>query len=75
MVKAKSRIRKYSVEIDGRDTSISLEPDFFNGLREIAAARQLSINRILTELDADKPVNLASTARLYVLSHYQRREQ
>ena len=53
-----SRIRKYSAEISGRLTSVSLEPEFYQGLREIAVRCSATVSSILTQLDADHPRNL-----------------
>lgn len=64
-----SLICNYSLEISGRQTSISLEPAFYAELRAIAAARQISIGKLLGQLDGAN--NLASAARVYVLKFYQ----
>ena len=66
-----SLIRQYSIEIGGRATSISLEPQFYAGLQAIAAARGVSVSNVLTELHKPKSANLASEARLSVLRFYQ----
>ena len=68
------RLRKRSVAIAGHRTSLSLEAAFWDALKEIAAARGLSLNRLIEEIDAARqdggptPPNLSSAARVYVLN-------
>ena len=57
--------------IAGHATSISLEPIFWEALREAAAARQLPLNALVAQIDADRitapdPPNLASAIRLWL---------
>ena len=58
---------KRSVRIAGHATSISLEAAFWRGLCEIAASRGLSVNVLLTAIDAGRSGNLSSAVRLFVL--------
>jgi len=71
---------KRSIMIAGHATSISLEPEFWNALKKIAAARSLSLSALVAALDAereekmlanpgtkDAPRNLSSYLRVYVL--------
>lgn len=67
-------IRKRSVTIAGHRTSISLETAFWDGLRRAAALRGVSVNALITEIDAEQPANLSSALRVYVLDLYQRGE-
>jgi predicted DNA-binding ribbon-helix-helix protein len=67
-------IIKRSVQIAGHPTSVSLEAAFWDGLREIAAARQLSVNALLSKIDAERSGNLSSAVRLFVLDSYRRGE-
>lgn len=63
-------MRKQSVIIAGRhSTSISLEEEFWQQLKEIAAARQISLNQLVTEIDREKKLdNLSSAIRVYILN-------
>lgn len=66
------RIRKHSVAIAGHRTSLSLEAAFWDALKEIAAARDVSVNRLIEEIDRARaaepePGNLSSAVRVYVL--------
>lgn len=63
-----ARIRKRTVTVSGHVTSISLEEAFWDALKEIAAARVLSINGLVSEVDATRNGNLSSALRVYVLS-------
>lgn len=67
-------IVKRSVRIAGHATSISLEPVFWDALREIAARRQVSVNTLLSTIDARRGGNLSSAIRLFVLESCRRGE-
>ncbi|MBL8644809.1 MAG: ribbon-helix-helix domain-containing protein [Rhodospirillaceae bacterium] len=64
-------IKKRSVKLSGHRTSISIEDEFWDALKKISAAEKLTIADLLTRIDADRPGNLSSAARLYVLKHLQ----
>ena len=60
---------KRSVTISGHATSITLEPEFWDTLKEIAAKRDLSINALIAEIDQNKKIdNLSSAIRIYILN-------
>ncbi len=61
-------IVKRSVRIAGHATSVSLEPAFWDALCEIAARRGLSLNVLLSQIDAERSGNLSSAIRLFVLA-------
>lgn len=67
-------IVKRSVRIAGHATSISLEPAFWEALREIAARRQITVNALLSAIDAGRGGNLSSAIRLFVLESCRRGE-
>ena len=60
-------IVKRSVIVAGHRTSVSLEPEFWNCLKEIAEQRGLSINKLIGEIDRERSGNLSSAIRVYVL--------
>lgn len=65
-------IVKRSVRIAGHRTSVSVEEPFWEGLREIARLRGLSLNRLVADIDAErKGQNLSSAIRIAVLAHYR----
>lgn len=70
----KSRIVKRSVIIDGHKTSMSLENEFWQGLKKIAAGRHMPIAGLVHEIDRERRHgNLSSAARLFVLEYYRSR--
>ena len=64
---------KRSVTIAGHETSISLEPAFWDALNRAATAHNLPLNALIARIDAEriavpKPPNLASALRVWVLT-------
>ncbi len=62
---------KRSVTIAGHETSISLEPVFWDALREAAEEFALPVNALVAQIDAerveaDDPANLASAIRVWL---------
>ena len=63
---------KRSVMIAGHRTSVSLEAPFWGALREIAEEKELSIARLIADIDSQRnDSNLSSAIRLFVLAHYR----
>jgi predicted DNA-binding ribbon-helix-helix protein len=67
-------MEKRSVRIAGHATSVSLEPAFWEALGELAARRQMSLNTLLSAIDAERGGNLSSAIRLFVLASCRRGE-
>ena len=67
-------LRKRSVMIAGHATSLSLEEAFWRDLREVARRRGLSLNALVASVDAERPGNLSSALRVFVLDCYRRGE-
>ena len=65
---------KHSVRIAGHPTSISLEPEFWHALCEIAVRRAVSVNALLASIDEGRRGNLSSAIRLFVLDSCRRGE-
>jgi len=62
---------KRSMMIAGHATSISLEPVFWDALREAAQADGVPLNALVARLDAERvaeaePANLASYLRMWL---------
>lgn len=70
-----ARPRKHSVTLRGHRTSISLEDEFWDEFRAIAAARGLPINALVAEIDAARglDIGLAGAIRLFVLRSLKER--
>jgi predicted DNA-binding ribbon-helix-helix protein len=67
----KTLVIKRSTIIDGRKTSVSLEDDFWNALRDIAHGRGETMSRLIATVDANRQAaNLSSALRVFVLQHY-----
>ncbi|MDC1171525.1 ribbon-helix-helix domain-containing protein [Rhodospirillaceae bacterium] len=60
-------IKKRSVTISGHSTSISIETEFWNILKSIAARQEISINDLLSRIDDRREGNLSSATRVYIL--------
>ena len=70
----RSPIVKRSVVLAGRNTSVSLEDAFRQGLKDIATSRRTTLSDLISSIDIDRERgNLSSALRLFVLSHYQAR--
>lgn len=69
-----TQIRKRSVRLAGHQTSISVEDAFWDHFVLIAESRQLSINQLVTEIDAVRTGNLSSAIRVFVLDHMEIRQ-
>lgn len=63
---------KHSLTLNGHRTSVLLEPEFWTAFREIARQKDLPINALAAEIDAERGLDagLASAIRVYVLRHY-----
>lgn len=66
---------KGSVEIAGHKTSISLEPLFWDMLREAAEREGISMNMLVARIDAERiacatPPGLAGAVRIWLVSHH-----
>jgi predicted DNA-binding ribbon-helix-helix protein len=67
-----SPVIKRSIVIAGHKTSVSLEDAFWQGLKEIAAARHISLTELIAAIDGGRrDGNLSSAIRLFVLEHYR----
>ncbi len=70
-----SRPRKHSLTLRGHRTSVSLEDEFWQAFRDIAAADGRPINELAAEIDAERGTDcgLASAIRLFVLRRVSKR--
>ena len=68
-----SEVRKRSLTINGHRTSISLEPAFWDALREIADNDNRSVANLVAEIDrARGESGLSSAIRVFVLARFRR---
>jgi predicted DNA-binding ribbon-helix-helix protein len=67
-----SSVLKHTVVLGGHHTSVSLEYEFWKGLREIADRRGEPLSHLITRIDAEREfANLSSVLRLFVLAFYR----
>ncbi len=63
---------KRSLSIKGHRTSLSLEPEFWDLLKQAASTEKKSIAEVVSEIDASRgPRNLSSAIRVWVLTRLQ----
>lgn len=70
----KSAVVKRSIVIAGHKTSVSLEHEFWQGLKKIAGERQMTLSELVAWIDDElrgKNSNLSSAIRLFVLGEFQ----
>jgi len=70
---------KRSITIAGHETSITLEPPFWQSLEQAARQRSLPLSALVAEIDALRilaadPPNLASALRTWVLAEVRDRD-
>ena len=70
---APGRPEKHSLTLRGHRTSVSLEPAFWEALRDIARAEGRPLNALAAEIDAVRGAGtgLASAIRLHVLAWHR----
>jgi predicted DNA-binding ribbon-helix-helix protein len=58
--------------VAGHKTSVSLEGEFWDSLKEIAVERGMTLGELVAAIDADREHgNLSSAIRLFVLGVYR----
>ena len=68
----KSLVIKRSIVIAGHKTSVSLEDAFWNGLKQIASSRDLTLSELVAAIDTERVHgNLSSALRLFVLDQFR----
>ena len=68
----KSLVVKRSIVRAGHKTSVSLEDEFWNALKDIAGDRHVTLSELVGGIDAQRQHgNLSSALRLFVLDFYR----
>jgi predicted DNA-binding ribbon-helix-helix protein len=68
----RSRVAKRSVVIEDHKTSISLEEEFWEGLKVIAKLRVTNLSALVSAINSQREhANLSSAIRIYVLNFYR----
>lgn len=70
-----TRPAKHSLTLHGHRTSVSLEPEFWEAFRQIAADRGIPLNQLAARIDDARTgdAGLASAIRVFVLADLQAR--
>ena len=67
-----SPVLKRSIVIAGHKTSISVEDEFWDSLKEIAVERGMTLGALVAAIDGNRQnANLSSAIRLFVLGVYR----
>ena len=61
-------MRKHSVNITGHQTSLSIEDEFWEELKRIARQKNVSVSRLIEEIDNNRQGNLSGAIRVYILN-------
>jgi len=68
----KSSVSKRSIIIARHKTSVSIEDEFWDSLKEIAVERDMNLSDLVATIDANRNhANLSSAIRLFVLGVYR----
>ena len=68
----KSSVTKRPIVIAGHKTSVSIEDEFWDSLKEIAGERSMTVGELVAAIDRDREyANLSSAIRLFVLGFYR----
>ncbi len=66
-------IRKRSVVIGGHKTSVSLEDEFWDSIKEIAAEREQSRSDLISAVAEGRDrTNLSPALRIFTLNHFKK---
>ena len=60
-----------NVRVDGHRTSVRLEPDMWEALREICVREGTSIGAICSEVNRDRAAGFTSALRVFILNYYR----
>ena len=74
-MKQAAQLRKRSVTIAGHRTSVSLEPDFWDALADIADSQKRPVAALISEIDrrSGRETSLSSAIRSFVLAHFRQK--
>jgi predicted DNA-binding ribbon-helix-helix protein len=62
--------------INGHKTSVSVEKQFWDALKEIAFLNGIGLQELITKIDQDRDhSNLSSAIRLFVLGSYRAKDR
>lgn len=66
------RAKKYSIKLYGHSTSVTIEPLFWQTIKEIAQKDGITLRQCIESIDEAGPENLSSALRVYVLERLRK---
>lgn len=70
----KTAVIKRSIVVDGHKTSVSLENEFWDGLRELADRESVTLSTLVGQIDHGRTsCNLSSAIRVFVFNRLRTR--
>lgn len=66
-------MKKKSIVITKHPTSVSLEPEFWEALQELALLKKTSVRQLIIQIDMQRKTNLSSALRVYILQELQKK--
>ena len=76
MTRIASPVIKRSIVRDGHKSSVSLEDEFWDALREIAGVKNMTVSDLVATIDhGGNRDNLSSAIRVLVLDHFRRNSE
>lgn len=65
-----AHLRKRTLILSGHDTSVALEPEFWEVLEDVAQSHKLALPALVAKVDSARtpPHSLASALRVYALN-------
>ena len=66
-------LKKHSIIIAGHASSVTMEPEFWDELKKISERDGVSINQLVSAIDAERDGNLSSAIRLFVLNDLRKK--
>lgn len=68
----KTAVIKRSININGCKTSVSLENEFWEALREIAGRENIALSTLVEQINQHRNnINLSSDIRVFVFNHFR----
>lgn len=65
-------MKKRSLTIDGHRTSISIEDEFWQALKDIALLQGTSLIEVVKKIDNSRKGGLSSAIRIFVFNYYKK---
>ena len=71
-IQVRSSLSLHNIVVDGRRTSVRLEASMWDGLRDIAHRRGMTLNDLVTEIEHNRGTpGLTAAIRVYIVDFYR----